>query len=109
MQSWCAVAENTPHRNQCRNWTGLGCHTPKPHCDFKISPPVATFRLQRRSVRVVSVLFRGQAVSPESLVLNQCLDFIHKIPGKFQDLFRTVSFSHFIEELDDVCEVHVVL
>lgn len=44
-----------------------------------------------------------------SLVLNQSLHLVHEVPGQLQDLLGVVSLGHFIKELDDVCEIHVVL
>lgn len=44
-----------------------------------------------------------------SLVLNQSLHLVHEVPGQLQDLLGVVSLGHFVKELDDVCEIHVVL
>lgn len=49
------------------------------------------------------------AASWPSLVLYEHLHLVDEVPGNLQDLLGIVMLSSFIEELDDVGEVHVVV
>lgn len=49
------------------------------------------------------------AASWPSLVLYEHLHLVDEVPGNPQDLLGIVMLSSFIEELDDVGEVHVVV
>lgn len=48
-------------------------------------------------------------IFPSSFVLDQSLQLKHQVPGDFQDGARVVPLRHFVEELDDIGEVHVVV
>lgn len=43
-----------------------------------------------------------------SLVFYERLYFVDQVSSHHQDLRDVVSLCHFIKELDDVCEVHVI-
>lgn len=93
-----SVQKHSPTRNQHSDWTG-GATSPCQAAALgapsaSLPPwPHSGFRGERQGW--FHVLRRGQAGSPKSLVLNQRLDFVHKIPGELQDLFGVVALSHF--------------
>lgn len=76
-------------------WGSLCCNAPASPCGARgLGPRLCT---------VVSSWLHS------SLVLYEHLHLVDKVPGNPQDLLRVVTLSTFIEELDDVCEVHIVV